>query len=94
MKGVARDNLDFVDAIGFVGNPLQTMVFTNGFEIAIQGEKVAPHPPFPENPIHGLTKMVEASTLLFINGKGVCRQGDKARCGHTVVVGDTLVFSD
>lgn len=91
---VARNEVDKVDGTGYLGTPLQTFVFTNGKNFSLRGEKVAPHPPFPDDPIHGLSQIVGSSNLTFVDGIPIARLGDKAKCGHPIVTGDYLCFSD
>lgn len=56
----------------------QTFVSADGRLVAVLGDKIAAHGGGP----HALASMVEASTFVTIAGKGVCRAGDKASCGH------------
>lgn len=56
----------------------QTFVTADGRLVAVLGDKIAAHGAAP----HALASMVEASTVVTIAGKGVCRAGDKASCGH------------
>jgi len=54
------------------------------------GDPVVPHGTGP----HAAATMAEASTRLVVQGKGVCRNGDKATCGHTLAASATQAFTD
>lgn len=56
----------------------QTFVTVEGRLVVVKGDKIAAHGGAP----HALASMLEASDFVTIAGKGVCRAGDKASCGH------------
>ena len=78
MAGIVRVGLDA--ASGAILGGGQTTVFFDGALAAVLGDRVASHGDSP----HSNATMIEASSTVFINGKGVCRAGDRASCGHSV----------
>ncbi len=64
-------------------------VFAENNLLMCLGDLVAPHGDSPHgtNPV----PMVEASQKVFVGGRPVCRQGDKAQCGHPAT-GSSKVF--
>lgn len=72
-----------------VGNPItganilgggQSTVYCNGSLVAVIGDAVAGH----GSGSHAAPTLAVGSTTVFAGGKGVCRQGDAASCGHTI----------
>lgn len=86
MPGVSRAGLD--TAGGIIQSGGQTRVYVEGYLGAVLGDRVAPHGDSP----HNAATMVEASSVVFFGGIEVCRQGDKASCGHEAT-GSSRVFS-
>ena len=92
-KAVAKDFQDFV-GIGLVGSPRQTYVIIEDKPISLIKEYVTPHPPF-DDPRHIIAKIAQSSDLVFVDGQGIAREGDRATCGHAIrVVQPPFVFSD
>jgi len=77
MPGISRVNVD--TAGGTITGPGASSVFVNGSKVSLQGDSVAPH----GDPPHRSATMVESSSTVSAEGKGVVRQGDAASCGHT-----------
>ena len=77
MPGIARVGID--TAGGTILGGGQSSVYVNGALAAVIGDAVAGHGPL----IHAAAVMVEGSNNFFINGIGVCREGDAASCGDT-----------
>ena len=87
MPGVIRDTVD--RAGGVIGeSPQQVFCRAEGFFIAVKGEGVENH----GYPPHASATMEQASQFAFINGKGICRRGDLATCGHPAIPGSSIVF--
>lgn len=85
--GIIRSN-DGDIAGGLIGkSPKQSFCFAERYPIAIIGENVEPHG------YHTNVKMIEGSSIVFINGIGVCRAGDKASCNHIAGPGSSIIFS-
>ena len=87
MPGIARVGVD--TAGGTIQGGGQSTVFVNGSLAAVIGDSVASHGLF----LHATATMVEGSQTVFINGIGVCREGDAASCGHTAT-GSATVFAN
>jgi len=87
MPGIARVGVD--SAGGTILGGGQSTVFCNGSLIAVLGDAVQGHGTGP----HSSPVMAQASTNVFAGGKGVCRQGDQASCGH-VATGSSNTFAN
>jgi uncharacterized Zn-binding protein involved in type VI secretion len=74
-KPVAVANLDTCGGKQLGGG--QSKLFYKGQLVVVVGDPVAPH----GKGKHANAKMVTGSSRLFIQGKAVCREGDKADCG-------------
>jgi len=77
MPGISRVNVD--TAGGTITGPGASSVFVNGSKVSLLGDSVASHGDSP----HDNATMVESSSTVSAEGKGVVRQGDAASCGHT-----------
>ena len=86
MPGVARNGVDSAGGIAIQGSG---NVNVNGSGVVRVGDKVASHGLAPHSPT---PPMVGKSSTVFANGKGVCRSGDAANCGHTIS-GSSNVFA-
>jgi uncharacterized Zn-binding protein involved in type VI secretion len=76
MPGIARNSgTDVAGGAITQGSP---DVFVENKPVARIGDAVAGH----GNPPHAAPVMAEGSGTVFINGIAVCREGDKATCGH------------
>lgn len=71
---------------GTITGPGASQVRINGVPVALLGDRVASH----GNGSHSSASMVEASTVVRINGVGIVRAGDAASCGHAAT-GSTRV---
>ncbi|MFY0309633.1 PAAR domain-containing protein [Leisingera sp. D0M16] len=76
MPGVSRISQDA--AGGTLIGVLAPSVFVNGTNVAVLGCAVAGH----GIPPHAAPVMAGASSTVFAEGIGICRQGDPASCGH------------
>ena len=76
MPGIARVGVDAAGGI-ITGNLVPT-VRVNGAPVALQGAGVAPH----GTGIHANATMTGHSATVRAGGRGVCRAGDLATCGH------------
>jgi uncharacterized Zn-binding protein involved in type VI secretion len=86
MPGIARKQQDTAGGT-IIGGSANVLV--NGTGAARIGDAVAGH--FPGG-IHSSPSMAEGSSTVFVNSISVCRQGDKATCGHTAT-GSSNVFA-
>lgn len=86
MPNVLR--VGFVDAAGgtIIGS-LAPTVLVNGHPIAVVGAAVASHGLSP----HNNATMSGHSGSVSAGGRGVCRAGDAATCGHTGTPGSADV---
>ena len=77
MRAIARDG----DTVGPGGKIISKArnVFIGGKKVAIEDSPVTPH---DKDPTHIAT--MKATSTVFVNGKRVCRDGDKATCSHDV----------
>ena len=77
MRAIARDG----DTVGPGGKIISKArnVFIGGKKVAIEDSPVTPH---DKDPTHIAT--MKATSNVFVNGKRVCRDGDKATCSHDV----------
>jgi uncharacterized Zn-binding protein involved in type VI secretion len=77
MRSIARDG----DTVGPGGKIITKAknVFIGGKKVAIEGSPVTPH---DSDPTHRAT--MKASSSVRVNGRKVCRDGDKATCRHSV----------
>jgi uncharacterized Zn-binding protein involved in type VI secretion len=77
MRAIARDG----DTVGPGGKIISKArnVFIGGKKVAIEDSPVTPH---DKDPTHIAT--MKATSTVFVNGKRVCRDGDKATCSHAV----------
>ncbi|MBK1890735.1 hypothetical protein Undi14_11890 [Undibacterium sp. 14-3-2] len=86
MSGVSRIIKD--TAGGIIVGVLAPKVFVNGVPIAVKGAVVLGHGPG----IHIAAVMVSHSTTVFAHDIQICRQGDRASCGHAAT-GSNNVFA-
>ena len=84
MKSIARDG-DIVGPGGKIISKAKN-VFVGGKKVAIEGSPVTPH---DSDPTHKAT--MKASSSVFVNGRRVCRDGDKATCRHSVTSSQSRV---
>ena len=77
MKSIAR-NGDIVGPGGKIISKAKN-VFIGGKKVAIEGSPVTPH---DSDPTHRAT--MKATSNVFVNGKRVCSDDDKATCRHAV----------
>jgi uncharacterized Zn-binding protein involved in type VI secretion len=80
MPAIARNG----DLCGGVIIATATTTRVNGQLVARIDDPVASH----GEPPHNAATMAEGSSTVIIEGKGVCRVGDAATCGHTILEGD------
>jgi len=88
MPGVVRKTKDAAGGKE-LGGQVST-VFVDGENVIVVGDKVEPHGKSPHGP--SPPTMVEGSSTVFIEGHPVCREGDKASCGHAAS-GSSTVFA-
>ncbi len=84
----ARVSSDLVGAGTIVNTNGISSVLVGGQIPATLGDEVTSH----GSGSHSAAVMIEASTTVFAQGVGICRQGDAASCGHTVATGDNTVL--
>ena len=77
MRPIAREG-DIVGPGGKIITKAKN-VFIGGKKVAIEGSPVTPH---DSDPTHRAT--MKASSSVRVNGRKVCRDGDKATCSHAV----------
>ena len=84
MRSIARDG----DIVGPGGKIISRAknVFIGGKKVAIEDSPVTPH---DKDPTHIAT--MKATSNVFVNGKRVCRDGDKATCRHSVTSSQSRV---
>ena len=84
MRAIARDG----DTVGPGGKIISKArnVFIGGKKVAIEDSPVTPH---DKDPTHIAT--MKATSNVFVNGKRVCRDGDKATCRHSVTSSQSRV---
>lgn len=87
MFGAARRNADI--AYGSQIGGKQGFVFVENQLWIVLGDPNTPHGLPPHVP--GPDNMAQGSSLVFINGIPVCREGHLAGCGHPTT-GSRLVF--
>ena len=98
MFGISRKMKDTVGG-GYLTNPdkqynnQSDFCFAENYAIAIDGQSVEAHFPCGQTGgnLHCIASMVDKSDIVFINNKGVIKEGDVATCGHTAT-GSTTVF--
>lgn len=86
MAGIARVAVDFAGGSHIGGS--QNSVFVNGLPAQVIFGPVAGHGKHE----HAGPHMITASGSVYAEGKGVCRAGDVASCGH-VSTGSGNVFA-
>lgn len=86
MPGIARKRKDKAGDTIIGGS---TDVLVNGFGAARVGDDVTGHGNAP----HDLPVMAQGSSTVFVNGKAVCRKGDKASCADPAATGSTNVIA-
>lgn len=78
----------------YAGGPiiglLAPKVFINGIQVSVVGDNVEGHGPTP----HDSPVVATGSPNTFANNSNVARLGDKASCGHTILVGSHNVFTN
>ena len=84
MRSIARDG-DIVGPGGKIISKARN-VFIGGKKVAIEDSPVTPH---DKDPTHIAT--MKATSNVFVNGKRVCRDGDKATCRHSVTSSQSRV---
>jgi uncharacterized Zn-binding protein involved in type VI secretion len=89
MPGAARKDVDFARGAQIGVN--QSFVFVEGHLWMVLGDVNQTHGPDPHVP--GPDRMVQGSSYVFINGIPVCKEGDKAGCGHPTT-GSAFTFVD
>lgn len=62
--------------------------FADSDVVAVVGDAIASHGPG----LHIAATMVSGSPDTLVNGKPLCRQGDLASCGCSVIAGDFDAF--
>ena len=77
MRPIAREG-DIVGPGGKIISKAKN-VFIGGKKVAIEDSPVTPH---DKDPTHIAT--MKATSTVFVNGKRVCRDGDKATCSPAV----------
>ena len=84
MRAIARDG----DTVGPGGKIITKAknVFIGGRKVAVEDSPVTPH---DKDPTHIAT--MKATSNVFVNGKRVCRDGDKATCRHSVTSSQSRV---
>jgi len=87
MPGVVRKSLDSAGGKE-LGGKIST-VFVENANVVVVGDQVEPHGKAPHGPTP--PTMVEGSSTVFIEGHPVCREGDKASCGHTASGSSTVI---
>ncbi len=86
MPGAARVGADTAGGAQLGGG--QDWVSIDGALVVVLGDRVGAHPPCPTVPAHCAPTMAAASTWMTIDGRGVCRAGDAASCGHATTGSD------
>lgn len=92
---------DVVAGIGINGIITSTPscnVYANNKAMATIGQLIAPHLPCGDpdpliGPPHCAAIMVESSTTVYANNRGVCRKGDMASCLDIVVKASSTVYA-
>jgi len=84
-KGIVRAE---IDTAGGVIQRSQSKVFINGYPISVLNDAIAPH----NSGIHLSSKMIQASSKIYIKGIPVCLEGDAALCGHTATGSDKVRY--
>lgn len=90
------------DPDSWVNTTAGTLVSANGssnvsFEgktVALVGDLVNPHSPYPPDEAHHYATLVTGSPDITINGIPVVREGDLASCGHVVTVTANTITGD
>lgn len=90
------------DPESWVATTAGTLVSKNGsfnvsFEgrtVALVGDYVNPHLPYPPVTAHQNATLVTGSPDITIGGIPVVREGDLASCGHTVTVTANTITGD
>ena len=85
MSAIARVGVDV--AGGLIQGGGQSSFYMDGYLVSVVGDKIAPHG-------HVNATMAEGSPDMFIEGKAVCRKGDRATCNHTITTGSSDAFAD
>lgn len=88
MPSVGRVGID--SSGGLITGPGVSSVKINGSKISVVGDLVASHGSGP----HAAATMLQGSSSVFAGGKGICRQGDSASCGHTLSPGSPNVSAN
>lgn len=92
MPAVARVGIDKtgVTPEALITGGGQSKVYCNGYLVAVFGDSVATHTVGKSTHIATLNS---SSSKVYINGKGVCRVGDTATCGHYIISGSPNTYS-
>lgn len=86
MPGISRVNQDKAEDLILGGG--QSTVYVENKLVAVIDDAIKPH---PGGGPHLVAKIKTASPSVFVNGKAVARQGDKATCDH-ILTGSSTVF--
>lgn len=90
MPGITVKGLDSAGGTQLGGG--QDFVSVAGVLVIVQGDAVAPHPPFPPHTTNPV--MAEGCDWLTISGIPVCREGHAANCGHATTGRDWVQVID
>ncbi|WP_151946934.1 PAAR domain-containing protein [Aliarcobacter butzleri] len=86
MSGICRVGIDSAGGV-IVGVNQNGTVFTNGFLVSVDKDRVQGH----GTGTHAGPVMIAKSKNVFVNGIAVCKEGNTATCGHPAS-GSTDVF--
>ena len=78
MPSIVRGELDTIQP-GALIHHTQTKVKANGYYVTVKDD------PIDDHGGHVGAKMLDCSSTVKANGKFVCRDQDKATCGHKAV---------
>ena len=90
MKNITLVNRD--SAIGTVVGSGSDFFKIDGYEVAVDGDRVASHSVGEYS--HGVPTLQSTSNLFFINDRGIIRIGDAATCGDRVTGSSNWFISD
>jgi uncharacterized Zn-binding protein involved in type VI secretion len=83
MPSVGRLGADSAGGTILTGNP---SVLVNGLQVAVIGSSVDGHGDSP----HSSPRMTSGSQSVVAGGIGICRTGDNASCGHSLISGSNV----
>jgi len=75
---------------GKILGPGSPNVYINNRPASILGDRIAPHPPCPDDASHCAASIISGSTTVYVNNKPLTITGkSRGSCGHPCTLGSS-----